>query len=154
MSGGHHSSLSASCWAVCAGVGSLLVLLRLFWNETWDIFSTVSLFVFLALTQLLKVLKWTLPVLCLTSGVLKGVKFLLTFIPDLPMVLKGVNFCLCCSLLPHVPSVGVLKWLSSMYFSPLTHIPLIWRVLKGVSNSAVKSSCASGCSSSLWSETT
>ena len=100
------------------------------------------------------------------SGVLKGVKFLLTFIPDLPMVLKltkslsrtctgvlkGVNFCLCCSLPPHVLSVGVLKWLSSMYFSLLTHIPLIWRVLKGVSNSVAKSSV--GCFSSSWSEMT
>ena len=42
-------------------------------------------------------------------------------------VLKGVNLCLCCSLLPHVPSVGVLKWVSSLLFSLLTHIPFIWR---------------------------
>ena len=62
------------------------------------------------------------------SGVLKGVKFLLTFFPDLPMV---------------------LKWPSSMFFLPLTHIPFIWRVLKGVSNSAVKSS-----SDDSWSEMT
>ena len=39
-----------------------------------------------------------------------------------------------------------------MYFSPLTHIPLIWRVLKGVSNSAAKSSV--GCSSGSLFETT
>ena len=37
MSGGHHSSLPAVGLSA-AGVGSLLVLLRLFWNETWDIF--------------------------------------------------------------------------------------------------------------------
>ena len=91
-------------------------------------FSTMSYFIFLALTQSSKVLKWTLLVLYLISWVLKGVKFLLTFFPDLPMV---------------------LKWVSLMFFSPLTHIPFIWRVLKGVSNSVAKSS-----SDDLWSEMT
>ena len=46
----------------------------------------------------------------------------------------------------------VLKWLLPMSFSPLTRIPLIWRVLKGVSISVAKSSV--GCSSGSWSETT
>ena len=39
----------------------------------------MSYFIFLALTQLSKVLKWTLLVLYLTFGVLKGIKFSLTF---------------------------------------------------------------------------
>ena len=59
-------------------------------------FSAVSHFIFLALTQSSKVLKG----LYLTSGVLKGINFVLTFctisweeiffLPDLPMVLKEV----------------------------------------------------------------
>ena len=153
----------------------------------------MSQLIFLALTQSSKVLKWTLLVLCLAFGVLKGIKFSLTFptvsweevffLPDLPMVLKevslllfltkslsrmctgvlkGVNFCLCCSLLPHVPMTGVLKWVSSFFFSLLTRIPFIWRVLKWVFNSVAMSSCGASvdCSSSwvhsanLWPEKT
>ena len=153
-SGGHHFS-STGCWAVC-GWGRISAGPPLFFSEMKleTSFSNVLQFALLASIQLSKVLKWTL--LVLMSGVLKGVNFLLTLLPDLPRVLKwikslswtctgvlkGVNFCLCCSLLPRVPLVGVLKWLSSMYFSPLTRIPLICRVL----NSAAKSSV--GCSSS------
>ena len=64
-------------------------------------------------------------------------------------VLKGINFCLSCSLLPRVPLVEVLKWLSSMSFSPLTHILFMWRVLKWVSGSVAKSSVDDS-----WSEMT
>ena len=42
-------------------------------------FSTVSHFLFLALTQSSRVLKWTLLVLYLTSGVLKGINSVMTF---------------------------------------------------------------------------
>ena len=156
-------------------------------------FSTVSHYIFLALTQSSKVLKLTLLVLCFTYGILKGIKFVLTFptvsweaiffIPDLPMVLKevclllfltkslsrtctrvlkGVNFCLHCSLLPRVPWTGVLKWVSTLSFSLLARIPFIWRVLKWVSNSVAKSSCGVSvdcsscwvCLADLWPEMT
>ena len=180
MPGGHHSSWSTSCWAVC-GWGRISSVQSVAPGGSFSVFSemkletsfsTVSHCVFLALTQLSKVLKWTLLVLYVISGVLKGIKFSLTFptmsweaifsLPDLPMVLKevclplcmtkslsrmctgvlkGVNFCLWCSLLPHVPLTGVLKWVSMLSFSQLTRIPFIWRVLKWVSNSMAKSSC-------------
>ena len=87
-------------------------------------FSNVSQFTLLASIQSSKVLKWTLPVLCVMSGVLKGVNLLLTLLPDLPRVLKWIKslswtvyrglgkestFVYCCSLLPCVPSVGGLE---------------------------------------------
>ena len=82
-------------------------------------FSTVSHFVFLALTQSSKVLKWTLLVLYLISGVLKRIKFSLTFLtvswkaifsyPDLPMVLKEVCLFLFLTKSLSRMCTGVLK---------------------------------------------
>ena len=77
------------------------------------------------------VLKWV----CLPLFLTKSLSRLCTG------VLKGVNFCLCCSLVPRVLLPGVLKWVSSLLFLLLTHILFIWRVLKGVSKSVTMSSC-------------
>ena len=149
MPGGHHCSWSSGCWAVCGWgrISSVHLLLSVgpayvFSETKLEIsFSTMSHCIFLAMTQSSKVLKWTLLVLYLISGVLKGIKFVtdlsyhvlgrqyfssqtypwswkksvcFCFWPNLCLehvlgVLKGVNFCLCCSLLPRVPLVDGLE---------------------------------------------
>ena len=62
-------------------------------------------------------------------GVLKGVSVhfsLMTLMLSTPMVLKGVNLCLSCSLLPHVSLAGVLKGVSVH-----VHIAMVLKELDG-----------------------
>ena len=79
--------MSVGCWAVC-GWGGDSASPPSSETKLETSLSNVSQFALLASIQSSKVLKWTLPVLRVMSGVLKGVKFLLTFVPDLPRVLK------------------------------------------------------------------
>ena len=82
MPGGHRFSWSVQLLGCLHGWGRISDRSSSFFSETKleTSFSTVSHFIFLALTQSSKVLKWTLLVLYLTSGVLKGIKFSLTFL--------------------------------------------------------------------------
>ena len=120
-------------WKVLKWIGLLLVssmVLKEFALRTWCSVSWKETFFLPDLPGVLK--EVSLPVFLTVSLTLLALSFsLITLMLSTPGVLKGVNLCLFCSLLPCVFLAGVLKGVS-VHVSLMTLVPSKPRVLKWV----------------------